>query len=241
MHRYRLRFRRGERLKYLGLLDLGRAWERGIRRAALPLAYSSGFTPHPRISIAAPLPVGVTSECELMDIVLERPLAAPDLVAALNRSLPSDLEVFEAFEVPLASPPPQSLVRFAEYRVVAVWPEASPETVRETLRRFLAAAEWPWVQQRDRTRRQYDLRRLVDDIWIEDGASDWVLGMRLRQDSAGAGRAEQVLAALGFPEPPIAVHRRRLVLAPASAPAAAATGAPRAAQPEEAALGLQCD
>ena len=66
MHRLRLKFSRGEKLKYLSHLDLMRLWERALRRAGLPAAYSEGFSPHPRISLASPLAVGVTSRAELM-------------------------------------------------------------------------------------------------------------------------------------------------------------------------------
>ena len=71
MQRLRVTFSRGEELKYLSHLDVMRLWERALRRADLPLAYSQGFSPHAKISIAAPLPLGVTGERELMDIVLQ--------------------------------------------------------------------------------------------------------------------------------------------------------------------------
>jgi radical SAM-linked protein len=72
MQRLRLKFGRGEDLKFLSHLDLMRLWERALRRAGLPLAYSEGFTPHPQIALAAPLLVGVTSDAELMDVSLSR-------------------------------------------------------------------------------------------------------------------------------------------------------------------------
>ena len=73
MHRLRLKFSRGEQLKFLSHLDLMRLWERAFRRAGMELAYSEGFSPHPRISLAAPLSVGITSIAELMDVFLEPP------------------------------------------------------------------------------------------------------------------------------------------------------------------------
>ncbi|PIW40369.1 MAG: hypothetical protein COW22_02130, partial [Chloroflexi bacterium CG15_BIG_FIL_POST_REV_8_21_14_020_46_15] len=72
MQRLRVRFGRGEEVKFIAHLDIVRFWERAFRRAEIPLAYSQGFTPHPRISLAAPLPVGVTSEFELMDVWLKQ-------------------------------------------------------------------------------------------------------------------------------------------------------------------------
>ncbi len=77
MQRLRLTFARAKELVYISHLDITRLWERVFRRADLPLTYSQGFSPHPKISIAAPLALGVTSEGELMDVELDRRVATP--------------------------------------------------------------------------------------------------------------------------------------------------------------------
>lgn len=219
MQRVRLRFCRGEQAKYIGHLDLARLWERALRRAGVPLAYSAGYTPHPRLFFAAPLPVGVTSECELMDVVLERATPPPALAQAINRALPAGLQVLDAWEVPLEMPSLQAQVRFAEYRVVTSEAGPDPNGPQGAIATFLEAHELPWEQRRDGRLRRYDLRRLVDALWVDGAQPDgWALGMRLRQDAEGAGRAEQVTAALGFSEPPLSIHRLRLVLAEAPGP-----------------------
>ncbi|GAG43709.1 unnamed protein product, partial [marine sediment metagenome] len=67
--------------------------------------------------------------------------------------------------------------------------------------------------QRDKEVRRYDLRSLVHDLWLESLADGLcTLGMRLRTDSQGSGRAEQVAAALGFSEPPLRIERCKLIL-----------------------------
>ena len=63
-------------MKYITHLDMMRFWERALRRADVPLAYSEGFSPHAQISLAAPLAVGTTSEAELMDVFLAEPMHA---------------------------------------------------------------------------------------------------------------------------------------------------------------------
>ena len=65
MHRLRVRFKRGGEVKFISHLDLIRLWQRAFQRARIPIAYSEGFSPHPRISLAAPLPIRVTSDAEL--------------------------------------------------------------------------------------------------------------------------------------------------------------------------------
>ena len=139
--------------------------------------------------------------------------APPTIVQSVNPALPPGLEITDAWEVPLQLPSLQSRVRFAEYQVVACWKDPSPAGPQAAIAGLLGAEHLPWQQRRDKGERHYDLRPLVDAIWVE-GQEEcrWVLGMRLRHDSQGAGRAEQVTAALGFPEPPLSIHRRQLVL-----------------------------
>ncbi|KPK23033.1 MAG: hypothetical protein AMJ70_04475, partial [Dehalococcoidia bacterium SG8_51_3] len=72
MQRLRIKYCRGEELKYISHLDIMRLWQRALNRAGISLAYSEGFHPHPKISLAAPLAIGVTSEAELMDVTLTR-------------------------------------------------------------------------------------------------------------------------------------------------------------------------
>jgi radical SAM-linked protein len=88
MQRLRLRFSRGARLKYISHLDLIRLWHRAFRRAGLELAYSEGFNPHPRIQIAAPLPLGVTGESELMDVVFARAYMPQSVMSSVMPSFP---------------------------------------------------------------------------------------------------------------------------------------------------------
>ena len=84
MPRLRVRFSRGEELKFISHLDIMRLWQRALRRAGISLVYSEGFNPRPRLSLAAPLAVGVTSEAELMDIYLTGQVSPYFLIAAVK-------------------------------------------------------------------------------------------------------------------------------------------------------------
>ena len=213
MQRLRIRFSRGEEIKFISHLDLMRCWERAIRRAQVPLAYSEGFTPHPRISLAAPLALGVTSEAELMDINLTRWISPHWFTGGVSQQLPPAIKILGAVPVALTLPSLQSAVRTAEY-LVEVESRQSKEEVEAKVEGLLSLAELPWRHQRDTGERRYDLRALVDDIWVEEWA-EWggKLGMSLRCDSAGSGRPEQVTLALGLSEYPRSIHRTKLVLA----------------------------
>ena len=211
VQRLRVTFARGEEVKYITHLDLMRFWERALRRAGIPLAYSEGFSPSPRLALAAPLPVGVTSSGELMDVYLTRRVTPQHFIKAVSEQVPPGVALLEVREVGLGLPSLQSQVRWAEYQV-DVATDRSAEDVRWAVKGLLAAESIPWQHQREREVRHYDLRPLVQDVWldaVDDGHC--VLGMRLRSDSQASGRAEQVAAALGL-QAPTRIHRRRLIL-----------------------------
>ncbi|MBT9163184.1 MAG: hypothetical protein DDT24_00088 [Chloroflexi bacterium] len=226
-----LTFGRGEGVKYITHLDIMRLWHRALRRAGMPLLYSEGFNPRPRIAIAAPLALGVTSEAELMDVFLERKVSLHFFTRVVGEQLPPGIEILEVQEYWPKLPSLQSQLRFAEYRVEVESRKAITE-VRQALGSLLAKRSLPWQHARDKETRHYDLRALIGDLWLVDQGSGvrgqgsaptpyprqpndarYTLGMRLRHDAGGSGRPEQVTAALGFPEYPRSIHRTKLILA----------------------------
>lgn len=212
MQRLRIRFSRGEEIKFISHLDLIRLWQRALNRAGVALAYSEGFNPHPRLSLAAPLALGVTSEAELMDVTLTKWSSPHAFTTAVSRQLPRGIEISQVYNTPLTMPSLQSQVRYAEY-TVGIETEKSREDIEAAIAALLAKESLPWQHQRDTGPRRYDLRALIDDIWLADwraGRSN--IGMRLRCDSNGSGRPEQVAAALGFRRYPASIHRTRLIL-----------------------------
>ena len=212
MHRLRVTFSRGEELKYLSHLDVMRLWERALRRANLPLAYSQGFSPHPKISIAAPLPLGVTGERELMDIVIQRRISPYLVQKNLTSQLPKDMSITSVVQVPADASSLQSQVRRAEYRVEVETDKPVGE-IKAAIDSFLALAELPWQHKRDEEMRSYDIRKLVERVWfVEAHGTICILGMCLRADGSASGRAEQVALALGFNGQPKSICRTRLFL-----------------------------
>lgn len=212
VQRVRITYTRGEELKYITHLDMMRFWERALRRAEIPVAYSEGFSPHAQIALAAPLAVGTTSEAELMDVFLERTMRPRDLVAAVTPQLTAGVGIARAEEVGLTLPSLQAEMRSAAYDVDV---EAADD-VDAAVARFMASASVPWQHAREDEVRSYDMRPLVQSIEVEriEGGAQRVhrLRMTLRNDNTGSGRPEQVVAALGLP-PPVRVHRTKLLLA----------------------------
>ncbi len=212
MYHLRLKFKRGEEVKFISHLDMVRLWQRALHRADIPLAYSQGFTPHPRISLAAPLALGLTSQAELMDIVTTRLVSPHFFTAAMSQQLPPGIAIEQVLPISPTQPSLQSQVRYAEYRV-EVQTDKAEKDIQATLTKLLAAESLPWQHRRDTGVRRYDLRALIDDLWLIDcQPPNCTLGMRLRCGNSGSGRPEQVALALEFSRPPISIHRTKLIM-----------------------------
>ncbi|MBI2918470.1 MAG: DUF2344 domain-containing protein [Chloroflexi bacterium] len=212
MQRLCLTFSRGPELQYLAHLDLLRLWQRTLRRAGLPLLYSQGYSPAPKLSLACPLPVGVTGQAELLEFHLRQPQTPEAVVRAVQPCLPKGLVLRHVEELPASTPALSSLVRWTAYEV-EVPTELSRQELVEAIQGLLAATTFPWKHQRDNAARHYDLRPLILGLEVLDSTpSGHRLGMRLRWDSQGAGRPEQVAAALGLPAP-TRIHRTRVDVA----------------------------
>jgi len=212
MQRLRVRFNRGEEVKFISHLDIMRLWQRALRRAGIALAYSQGFNPHPRISLAAPLALGITSEAELMDIFCTRWVSPHFFITAVSQQLPPGIKILQVYPISLTMPSLQSQVRYAEYKV-EIETEKGQQDVETALTNLLSVKHLPWQHQRDTGPRSYDLRALIDDLWLIDYHPTYcAIGMRLRCDNSGSGRPEQVAAALGFSHHPQSIHRTRLIL-----------------------------
>jgi len=206
--RLRVTFAKGESLRYISHLNLMRAWVRALRRAGVPLAYSHGFNPRPKVTFASPLAVGFTGEAEIMDIVLTRPVALRHFIQRLQPHLPPGLEIKAVEEVYHKLPALPTQVRAAEYRVTVEGVE--PEDVQRRIEALLAQERLP----RRRREREYDLRPLILALWVETGEAGVAVGMRLRASpQGGTGRPDEVMDALGLTEQVRGIHRVRLVLA----------------------------
>jgi radical SAM-linked protein len=210
--RIRITFTKLGAAKYSSHLDLHKTWERTLRRAGVPLVYSQGFNPQPRIQLAAALPLGFTSECEVMDLWVE---GEPDLGAMareLHRAAAPGIEVRTMQVVDDCLPALQTQVRSAEY-VVTVESGLTAEEMDGHIAELLAAKALP----RERRSKPYDLRPLVEALAREssDGQGH-ALRMKLAAREGATGRPEEVLKALGLGHAPAAVHRVKLMFETAS-------------------------
>lgn len=209
--RLRVTFKKGHQVRWIGHLDVARFWERAIRRADLPLLYSHGFNPQPKIQFASALPVGFTGREELMDIWLSPPQDPEEVKRRLQAQCPPGFEVLDVREVPLDEPSLQSQVREAEYEV-RVEKAFLPEHWREDVDAFLAADEVWREKRRKKKRVRYNLRPLVLEFRQVGEEDEWVIFyMRVRSAEGATGRPDEVLAALGWEDVPRRIERIRIV------------------------------
>ena len=187
-----------------------RAWEEALTAAALPLSRSEGKHPGPLIGLAAPLPQGVTSDGELVDVFFAAAVDPAHAMSATAKVMRPGIEVVAVEEVGVAAPSLQAQLRWAEYDVCVPANGLSEDDLRERIGALLDARSVPAEYRRETKVRAYDLRPLVLDIQYmgpADGA--YRLRMRLRAEQENTARADQTVLALGLPEA-VAVHRRSL-------------------------------
>lgn len=205
--RIRITFDKTEAMRYTGHLDLHRAWERTFRRAGLPLAYSQGFHPQPKLNLACALPLGFTSQCEMLDAWLETALPLSDISSTLESAVPQGILVTGIQEVDLHLPALQTQVRAAEYRITLLDPVPD---LRERLNALLAANNLP----RQRRGKLYDLRPLIESAepqFEDPGQTQLTIRMSARENATG--RPEEVLDSLGIQINQARIHRTRLLFA----------------------------
>ena len=178
--RIRITFAKQGALRYTGHLDLHRLWERAARRAELPLAYSQGFHPQPKMNIAAALPLGFSSRCEILDMRLEREIPLDGLREKLQETLPTGIQVSSIEAVDDKLPPLQTLVASAEYEVTLT--EAIDRSDLERRIESVMSAESIVRERRGKT---YDLRPLIEDLKLEAGDK---IFMRLAAREGATGR-----------------------------------------------------
>ena len=197
-YRYRLTFAKIDSLRFIGHLDLAKTWERVFRRAELPIVYSKGFNPQPKMQLASALPLGISSECELLDVWLEEPVPLETLADRLDAVSPPGLRTRQVAEIDVKSPVLQTLLHSAEYLIEVDDP--GPGVLAARVEQVLAQAEI----LRERRGKNYDLRPLI--LGLEARGED-TLWAELSLGEQGTGRPDEVLTALEF-DPNLARMRR---------------------------------
>ncbi len=204
--RIRVTFAKTEDMRYTSHLDVHRTWERTLRRARLPLSYSQGFNKRPKLNLAAALPLGFTSDCEMAEFWLGNDPSLSEVESRLRKAAPPGIKILSIEEIDPTAPKIPNLVDSADYAVVLLDPVPDLEQrVSETL-----AAK---SLLRERRSKPYDLRPLIEDLRVVAAPEEnQCLEMRLAARTGATGRPEEALLALGIEPFSARVHRRALIL-----------------------------
>jgi radical SAM-linked protein len=217
--RLRVTFSKTGSLRYTGHLDLQTVWERTARRAGLPLAYSQGFHPGPKIQIASALPLGFSGRAEVVDLWLDEPggVHPRPYKNLLHSAAPPGLTIVSAEEAEEHAPALQTQVAAAEYEVTLL--EAGSRSELEAqVAQVLGAESLP----RERRGKPYDLRPLILSLSLAPlpapsggaarGEGEGVrVCMVLSAREGATGRPEEVLAVMGIPVENTRIERIRLI------------------------------
>lgn len=211
VQRLRLVFHKEGPARYIGHLDLARTLERSLNRARIPVAYSQGFNRRPRLSFAAPLPLGYTSEHELADIWLMEAMEPQAAQQQMMEKMAPGIEITAVETVPLKSPSLQSITTSASYTAVPYDP-LQVEALAHQVDQLLASERLMRIKKRGKGKeKRYDLRPLILDLAVDAGEHRRaVLIMTLMLMSGKSGRPDEVLAALELD--PLAAHIHRTMI-----------------------------
>lgn len=204
--RLRITFSKTGTLRFIGHLDLHQVWERTIRRAGLPLAYTQGFHPGPRLQVACALPLGFSGRKEVVDIwlktdALEQGATCDGMAIALQAAAPPGLTILQVYQVEESTPALQTQVEAAAYELTL-----SEEQVdlHARVTRLLAANSLPG----ERRGKVYDLRPLILSLEAAPPGLRMILSAR----EGATGRPEEVLRQLGIPPEEVHIERTHLII-----------------------------
>ena len=175
VQRLRVRYAKRGRLRFTSHRDFSRAFERAVFRARLPMAYSSGFNPHPRISYAGAAPTGSASEAEYLELAMAEVVDPAAVHAMLDDALPDGLDVVEVVEAPGAAL--ADLLHASHWRIALPVPLAR---AAQAVAAFLAADEVLVQRMTKKGLRDFDSRAAVLSLAVtpaeeEEAVLDLVL------------------------------------------------------------------
>ncbi|MGD8814627.1 MAG: TIGR03936 family radical SAM-associated protein [Anaerolineales bacterium] len=207
-HRYRITFAKTDPMRFTGHLDLHHAWERMLRRAGVPLAYTRGHKPRARLSLGLALPLGFTSECEWIDVWFEVPQEPDALLQSLQRAAPPGLQLISIETVESHQPALQKQILAATYEVELPSGTEQNQVVNQ-IDELLQHDDLP----RQRRGKSYDLRPLIEILELTSAEASTVkLIMRLAAREGATGRPEEVLLSLGLDPAECRIQRTEIHL-----------------------------
>jgi radical SAM family uncharacterized protein/radical SAM-linked protein len=193
----RLKFRKVGEMRFLSHLELAHLFYRASKRADLPLCFSEGFHPMPRIIFATALPVGMESLTEIVDVECEGKTTPLEVMERLNQTLPPGVEIIDAEEVPLffhLSSLPHPSVYWIPLDPLLPKEEAIPK-----IKKALDKKEFFVHQERDGKKRSVDIRPLIEKMEIKERSGEehrWGVELVLRKVTGRTAKPIEIVGAV---------------------------------------------
>jgi radical SAM-linked protein len=195
----RLKFTKGNEVKYISHLDLMRVFQRAIRRTGIPIAYSSGFNPHQELSFGAPLSLGVTSNAEYVDIKLAEAMDVQEIKERLNGSLPEGIRILGGISMVENPRSAMSVVTHARYNIRMNIENVTAEALKKSIEDFLAQEEIKVMKEQPKKGfelKEIDIRPMIIGMRLyESRESMHVLDCLLLSGSRGNLKPELLMTA----------------------------------------------
>lgn len=196
MQKLRIKFSKEGSACYISHLDLMRTLERSLRRANLSLAFSEGFNPHPKMSFASALSLGVPSQGEYMDLELEKPVVIGEVLERLNQVLPSGIKALAVEELGERKEPAMAQVEAASYQIEGK-SLLNQEKWQDILDRFPKQKEILIERDTKKGLREVDIAPFLLNIQLSQLEGEiFTLYLMVRAGSKGNLRPQEVLQAL---------------------------------------------
>lgn len=194
----KIRIRLAKENAFLSHREMNHAFTRALRRARLPVAFTQGFSPRPKVSYSAATAVGIISTAEFADIEFHTAVMSQELMTALNNALPGGLKVLEAWEIPLKTQHLTNQIVQSLYRVAV--PNSlmgDAQGCQERIQELMSQTEIWFERKHHKKQERIDIRPLIKAIRIaEKNEDETIIEMRLADSNTGKGRPDEVLRVL---------------------------------------------
>ncbi len=205
--RLHITFGKFDALVYISNLDVAKMWERVLRRANLPILYSEGFNPRPRLALASALPLGISSECEILDVSLREAIPLEGLAERILATSPAGLRIYGVRDVPIRVTSLAALVRSAEYRI-HFEDGIDAALLQSRIDELLQSSHVPQEKERNGKPIIMNARSSIEALSLMDGD----LIARLSVGERGNYRPDELLKVMQLDQETVSVHRFRLNL-----------------------------
>ncbi len=206
MSKYRIKYKRSDDAKFISHLDLMRTMNRALRRAEAPLQYTQGFNPHSIMTVALPLSVGITSECEYLDITFKQDVDAVAFTEKLNATMPDGLHIIEIRNA--------DEMRAFKYIETALYTVSFESDIEPDCDAFMNMGEAVMTKRTKSGEKEENIMPDIHSVTCAQNGETYTMDMRINVGSKRNLKPELVIAAFekfqGVKAENIKIHRKAI-------------------------------